>query len=411
MVRSTLERFRSSQAPMPHPPMHVSFLDPEFQANPFAAYRWLRQHAPVYWDAEAPAWSDEKGVWGVTSYDHIRTVSLDQLTYTSTQGSRIDAPPVPSMINRDEPEHQLRRGIIRKRFTPQSVRALEPFIREAARTLISSAGAEFDFVEAIAKPFPMMVIGQLLGVPEADYGKLLDWSDLIATGMSNRTASFEIEVREAVDQFDDYISEWYRRRLAEPGNDLLSALVVARQSGLLMEHKDFLHEALLLLVGGDETTRHVASGGLDALLTNPDSMLRLRRDLGLLDSTIEEMLRWVCPVKNIKRTATRDVTLGDCVVRTGDKLLLLYESGNRDESVFVNPDLFDIERSPNHHLSFGGFGRHYCLGANLARLELSLLFEELLKATTVIDRGSELPRTRWGTFVLGLESLPIRVTS
>ena len=123
------------------------------------------------------------------------------------------------------------------------------------------------------------------------------------------------------------------------------------------------------------------------------------------------MLRWVCPVKNIKRTATRDVTLGDCVVRTGDKLLLLYESGNRDESVFVNPDLFDIERSPNHHLSFGGFGRHYCLGANLARLELSLLFEELLKTTTAIERGSELPRTRRGTFVLGLESLPIRVTS
>ena len=395
---------------MPRPPMPVSFLDPEFQANPFAAYRWLRRHAPIYWDANAPTWDDERGIWGVTSYEHIRTVSLDQVTFTSTQGSRVDAPPVPSMINRDEPEHLLRRGVVRKRFTPQSVRAFEPFIRKAVRTLISNAGAGFDFVEKIAKPLPMMVIGHLFDVPETDHEKLLDWSDLIATGMSNQPASFEEQVREAVNQFDAYISECYRRRLRTPGNDLLSALVVARESGVLMEHKDFLHEALLLLVGGDETTRHVASGGLDALLADPDSMVRLRQDLGLLDSAIEEMLRWVCPVKNIKRTVTRDVTLGDHFVRAGDKVLLLYESGNRDESIFRDPDFFDIERSPNHHLSFGGFGRHYCIGANLARLELRLLFEELLRASVAIERGSDSPRMRRGTFVLGLESLPIRVT-
>ena len=390
--------------------MPVSFLDPEFQANPFAAYRWLRRHAPIYWDANAPTWDDERGIWGVTSYEHIRTVSLDQVTFTSTQGSRVDAPPVPSMINRDEPEHLLRRGVVRKRFTPQSVRAFEPFIRKAVRTLISTAGAGFDFVEKIAKPLPMMVIGHLFDVPETDHEKLLDWSDLIATGMSNQPASFEEQVREAVNQFDAYISECYRRRLRTPGNDLLSALVVARESGVLMEHKDFLHEALLLLVGGDETTRHVASGGLDALLADPDSMVRLRQDLGLLDSAIEEMLRWVCPVKNIKRTVTRDVTLGERFVRAGDKVLLLYESGNRDESIFRDPDFFDIERSPNHHLSFGGFGRHYCIGANLARLELRLLFEELLRASVAIERGSDSPRMRRGTFVLGLESLPIRVT-
>ena len=391
--------------------MPVSFLDPEFQANPFAAYRWLRRHAPIYWDANAPTWDDERGIWGVTSYEHIRTVSLDQVTFTSTQGSRVDAPPVPSMINRDEPEHLLRRGVVRKRFTPQSVRAFEPFIRKAVRTLISNAGAGFDFVEKIAKPLPMMVIGHLFDVPETDHEKLLDWSDLIATGMSNQPASFEEQVREAVNQFDAYISECYRRRLRTPGNDLLSALVVARESGVLMEHKDFLHEALLLLVGGDETTRHVASGGLDALLADPDSMVRLRQDLGLLDSAIEEMLRWVCPVKNIKRTATRDVALGERFVRAGDKVLLLYESGNRDESVFRDPDFFDIKRSPNHHLSFGGFGRHYCIGANLARLELRLLFEELLTATVAIERGSDSPRMRHGTFVLGLESLPVRVAS
>ena len=390
--------------------MPVSFLDPEFQANPFAAYRWLRRHAPIYWDANAPTWDDERGIWGVTSYEHIRTVSLDQVTFTSTQGSRVDAPPVPSMINRDEPEHLLRRGVVGKRFTPQSVRAFEPFIRKAVRTLISNAGAGFDFVEKIAKPLPMMVIGHLFDVPETDHEKLLDWSDLIATGMSNQPASFEERVREAVNQFDAYISECYRRRLRTPGNDLLSALVVARESGVLMEHKDFLHEALLLLVGGDETTRHVASGGLDALLADPDSMVRLRQDLGLLDSAIEEMLRWVCPVKNIKRTVTRDVTLGERFVRAGDKVLLLYESGNRDESIFRDPDFFDIERSPNHHLSFGGFGRHYCIGANLARLELRLLFEELLRASVAIERGSDSPRMRRGTFVLGLESLPIRVT-
>ena len=396
---------------MPLPPMQVAFLDPEFQANPYAAYRWLRHHAPVYWDASAPVWGCENGVWGITSYDHIRTVSLDQETFTSTQGSRIDAPPVPSMINRDEPEHLLRRGVVRKRFTPESVRAFEPFIRNAVRTLLSNAGGDFDFVEKVAKPLPMMVIGHLFGVPESDYDKLLDWSDLVATGMSHQPASFEAQVRDAVKQFDEYIMEWYQRRLQAPGNDLLSALALARESGVLMQRKDFLHEALLRLVGGDETTRHVASGGLDALLSNPDSMCRLREDHRLLDSAIEEMLRWVCPVKNIKRTATCDITLGKSTIRAGDRVLLLYESGNRDESVFSDPDRFDIERSPNHHLSFGGFGRHYCLGANLARLELGVLFEELILATTTIERGDEWPVMRRGTFVLGLESLPIRMAA
>lgn len=389
----------------------IHFLDPGFHVDPSERYRWLRAQAPVYWDAAAQTWDGKRGIWGVARYEDIRTVSLDQALFSSTGSSRADAPPVPSMINRDEPEHLKRRGIIRKRFTPQAVRAYEPFIRDAVTHLIDRAvmRESCDFVADIATPLPMMVIGKLLGVPDDDYGQLLEWSDLIASGMVNMPPGFQEKVHRAVDEFDAYITTWFERRVQEPTDDLITALVQAREVGVLTSHKDLMHEALLLLVGGDETTRHVVSGGIAALLANPDQLERLRDSPALIGSAVEEMLRYVCPVKTINRTATRATMLGGERIAAGDKLLLLYESGNRDERVFADPDRFDIAREPNHHLTFGGFGRHYCLGANLARLEMRVLFEEILRCC-LIERVDDdpLPK-RYGTFVLGLAALPIRI--
>jgi cytochrome P450 family 142 subfamily A polypeptide 1 len=167
---------------------------------------------------------------------------------------------------------------------------------------------------------------------------------------------------------------------------------------------------MLVLVGGDETTRHVISGGLEALLRNPDQLERLRRDPSLMKSAVEEMLRWVTPIQNMNRTAMRDVELGGQRIQEGDRMLLLYPSANRDASVFEEPDRFRIDRQPNDHLAFGGYGRHHCLGAQLARLELRVLFEELLARFEEIDLAdpeTALPRRR-GNFVLGLEAMPIR---
>jgi len=181
--------------------------------------------------------------------------------------------------------------------------------------------------------------------------------------------------------------------------------------GARLSHEELMHEAMLILVGGDETTRHTISGGLEALLRRPAQLTELRQGPALLPQAIEEMLRWTTPVKNMNRTATADTELGGQQIRRGDKLLLCYESGNRDETMFERPDEFDIHRDPNHHLAFGGYGRHFCLGANLARLEIRVLFEEVLRRLPDLELADQRRAPyRHGNFVLGFESIPVRFT-
>jgi cytochrome P450 family 142 subfamily A polypeptide 1 len=254
----------------------------------------------------------------------------------------------------------------------------------------------------------MYMIGELMGLPEADHEMLLEWSDLFATGGD--------EVREkvmpAAEAYAEYILEIVKQRRGGDGEDLVSLVVNAEIDGEALTDVDLIMETMLILVGGDETTRHVISGGLEQLLRHPDQLERLRADRKLLPSAIEEMLRWVTPIQNMNRTATRDVELGGQKIREGDRMLLLYPSANRDERVFDDPDRFDVERTPNDHVAFGGFGRHHCLGAQLARLELRVLFDELLDRLpdlALADPEAELPRRR-GNFVLGVESMPVRFT-
>ena len=254
----------------------------------------------------------------------------------------------------------------------------------------------------------MMLIGELLGFPNEDYQKLLHWSDLFATGLNDMPEGFLEKVGAAVREWNEYVTFYFEKRRAEPGDDLISAIVNAKLNGVGLTHTELMHEAMLILVGGDETTRHVISGGMEALLRRPEQHALLLEQPHLLDSAIEEMLRWVTPVKNMNRTATRDTELGGQQIRKGDKLLLLYESGNRDEAVFDRADQFDIRRDPNHHLSFGGYGRHFCLGANLARLEIRVMFEELLRRLPDLRLRSDAACPyRHGNFVLGLEAMPV----
>jgi cholest-4-en-3-one 26-monooxygenase len=380
----------------------IRLLSADFYVEPDERWAWMRANAPVYWD-------DEAGIWGLASHEHVSAASRDWQTFCSGKGSRPDSS-VPSMINMDGDEHSFRRGIVKRGFTLRRVQDHEPYLRATVRRLLDdvSQRGSCDVVADIATPLPMAMIGQLMGLPEEDHAQLLHWSDLFATGGSE----VREEVEEAVRQWVDYIMRIVaERREAGPGDDLISLVVHASDDGRSLTDADLIFETMLILVGGDETTRHVVSGGLETLLRHPDQLALVRDDRSLLPSAVEEMLRWVSPIKNMNRTATRDVELGGMAIREDDRVLLLYPSANRDGAVFDQPERFDVRRDPNPHVAFGAFGRHHCLGAQLARLELRVLFEELLDRFPDVHLADpEAPRReRRGTFVLGLEALPVEL--
>ncbi|MFQ5513223.1 MAG: cytochrome P450 [Myxococcota bacterium] len=390
--------------PDPAPPQ-ISLLDGFFYAeDPHPAFRWMRDHAPVY--------RDEAGsCWGIARHADIMWISKRPSLFSSAAGSRPDSPPIPSMINLDDPAHKRRRNLVNRGFTPRQVQQLEPLIRRVCRERIGQAleRGRFDFVREVAAPLPMIVIGEMLGVAPEDRELLLRWSDEMILGTSSSATPERAEA--AARAFREYAA--YHARVVEgrrrrPGEDLISVLVHAEIDGERLSDEELLQESLLILVGGDETTRHVISGGLEALLRHPDQKRRLLREPAGLPVAIEEMLRWVTPIQNMARHLTRDVELRGTKLSEGDTLLLLYPSADRDERVFERPEVFEIGRSPNPHVAFGGYGTHFCLGASLARLELRVVFEELLPALPALELASdEPPPRRPSNFIVGLEALPV----
>lgn len=396
---------RGGRGPAGHPERDdIRLLDEDFYVEPEERWAWMRANAPVYWD-------DVHGIWGLASHEHVSAASRDTQTFCSGKGSRPESS-VPSMINMDGDEHSFRRGIVKRGFTVRRVQDHEPFLRSTVTRLLDGVceRGSCDIVTEVATPLPMAMIGELMGLPEQDHEQLLHWSDLFATG----GPAVRDEVEQAVRDWVDYIMRIVNdRRAAGPADDLVSLAVHAADAhGRMLTDADLIFETMLVLVGGDETTRHVVSGGLDALLRHPDQLALVREDRSLLPMAIEEMLRWVTPVKNMNRTATRDVELGGMLIRKDDRVLLLYPSANRDEAVFVDPERFDVRRDPNPHVAFGAYGRHHCLGAQLARLELRVLFEELLDRLPDIHLAvaDAPPRERRGNFVLGLEALRVEFT-
>jgi cholest-4-en-3-one 26-monooxygenase len=384
----------------PHPTRSdIHLLGLDFNASPLEPLAWMRDNAPVYWD-------DSTGIWGITRHSDIMRIEADAKTFCSVLGSRPESS-VPSMINLDDPQHTNRRRLISSGFTPKRVRRHEDFLRSIVTGLIDRVieQGRCDFVQDIATPIPLKMIATLMDLPEADYDKLIHWSDLFATGGEE----VRDQVVSAVYEYAAYILAIVEQRRGSDAQDIVSLLTNALPGGEPLGAEDLVHETMLILVGGDETTRHVMSGGLRALLQNPEQLDRLRADRSLLPGAVEEMLRWVTPVRNMNRTATRDVEVNGQQIREGDRMLLLYLSGNRDEAVFTDPERFDITREENMHVAFGGFGRHFCLGAQLARLELTVLFEEVLDRLhdLKIDVDAPPPQERRGNFVLGLERLPV----
>ena len=386
----------------------IQLLDGDFYTrDPHRHFRWMRANAPVYWDAGG-------GVWGIALHEDIMAISKDPETFCSRFSSRPDAAPFPSTINLDDPDHKRRRNLVNKGFTPRRVEDHEPKIRQICKHLIDRVASQgvCDFVRDIAAPLPMIVIGDLLGVEPADRDMLLHWSDdmLAATSM---TASPEVAARAAkvFEEYADYNHRVVADRHSNPRDDLMSVLTHAEINGERLSDDEILQEGLLILVGGDETTRHVISGGMEQLIRNPRERRKLIDDPSKIPTGVEEMLRWVTPVQNMNRTATRTVELRGQTIREGDKLLMLYPSANRDEHVFDRPFDFNVERQPNNHVAFGGYGAHFCLGASLARLELRVMFEELLRRLPDIELASDaaLP-LRPSNFIVGIESMPVAFT-
>jgi len=395
---------------MPTHPVNpdIHLLDGRFYAgDPHRHFDWMRAHAPVYWD-------EASQLWGITRHPDVMEISKQPGTFCSGASSRPDAPPVASMINLDAPAHRRRRALVSTGFTPRRVADHEAKVRGICNELLDRATAlgTLDFVREVAAPLPMIVIGDLLGVAPEDRDMLLRWSDELLSGLS---ATATPEAKEAVGRaFSEYYA-YHRavvadRRSRPLQDDLMSILVHAEIDGERLDDEALLQDSLLILVGGDETTRHVLSGGLYALLVNPDQYRRLLDDPSLVPTAVEEMLRWVTPIQNMNRTATREVELRGQAIRAGDKVLLLYPAANRDETVFPEPHRFDVGRNPNPHVAFGGYGAHFCLGASLARLELRVMFEELIRRRLTFElTRDEPPALRPSNFVVGIESLPVRV--
>ena len=392
------------RGPAGHPTRpEIQLLSPDFYSNFDELTEWMRQEAPLYWD-------DSTGIWGAASHELVSMMSREWHTFCSSKGSRPESS-VPSMINFDAPEHTKRRRLVGNGFTPRRVADHEPYLREKVTQLIDSVidKGSCDIVADIATPLPMYMIGELMGLPEEDNDTLLHWSDIFATGGETIALA---DVQMAVIGWNDYIMKKVNERRGKDGQDLVSLIVNAEWEGESLSDVDIMFETMLVLVGGDETTRHVISAGTAALLQNPDQLALLKSDMSLLPSAIEEMLRWASPIRNMNRTATKDVIVNGMQIRENDRVLLLYPSANRDAKVFDNPHSFDITRTPNDHVAFGAYGRHHCLGAPLARLELKILFEEMLNRFDNLQLATDQPLiSRRGNFVLGLNEVPVTFTA
>ena len=400
---------------MPEHPVRddIALLDRFFYLDPWERYRWLRDEAPVFWDESA-----DGGLWGVSRYDDIMEISKTPDLFCSGKSSRPERGSwIPSMINLDDPLHKRRRSLVNRGFTPGRVADQEEKLRALTVELIEGVAdrGECDFVRDIARWIPMVAIGDMLGVEPEDREWLLEFSDLILGG--GEAAEIEDDAERRAMQQSQSAAYWdYQRkvvedRMANPRDDLISILCHSELDGDKLETDEILQEALLILIGGDETTRHVMTGGLEQLLLNPDQKQKLLRDPSKIEVAVEEMIRWVSPIVNMNRTLTRDTELHGEKLREGDRVILLYASGNRDERAFDEPDRFDVERWPNRHVAFGGYGVHHCLGASLARLELKILFEELLVRLPDLEFANAEPlKRRPNNFITGIEEMPVRFT-
>jgi cholest-4-en-3-one 26-monooxygenase len=404
------------------PPFEIDVLDPRFYDDPWDAYRWLRTTAPLWWDAR-------NELWVVSRHEDVSHISRHQELYSAAQGVRPKVAAPISIISMDDPEHTRQRRLVSKGFTPRMVRQLSDHIRELSNQIIDDIAerGECDFVEDFAMHVPLIVIAELMGLDPDQRLRLYRWSDAMMAGDGHTEADDPalLAAAEAAGEFAVMCTELIERRRADGStDDIIGILTQAFDEGALVRHDgggstgptgarggeltldELIMFLILLVTAGNETTRNALSGGLVAFTRFPDQHRKLIENPELIDLAVDEIVRYVSPVMSFMRTVTEDHTYQGVDLKAGDRVFLLYQSANRDEDVFDHPDEFRVDRDPNPHLAFG-IGTHYCLGANLARAEIKVVFEALFARLSDIravdpdhvDRGDS-------SLVLALNHLP-----
>jgi cholest-4-en-3-one 26-monooxygenase len=386
-------------------------------------FRRLRAEDPVHWHAEP----DGPGFWSVTKLRDLQTVNRDTTLFSSEVGGtqRIDFAAVDAdfdtrgvmLVDTDPPKHTRYRRIVNKGFTPRMIGLLESYLQHLAERIVDEVVEQgsCDFVNDLAAELPLQAIAELMGVPQEDRRLIFEWSntmigindpDFVApegAGNAGHEAAMELYM---------YSNSLAAQRREDPRDDLVTKLINADIDGEALSELEFDMFMLLLSVAGNETTRTATAIGMNALLDHPDQLARVVANLdddAYLMTAMDEVLRWSTPVLHFRRTATADTELRGREIRAGDKLLMWHVSANRDEEIFEDPFAFDVERSPNEHVAFGGGGAHYCLGANLARVELRIIFREILSRIADLEKVAE-PRVLRGNFVTGLKDMPVTFT-
>jgi cytochrome P450 len=397
------------------------------EAVPFEMFDLLRREAPVYWHEERPP---NHGFWAITKYQDLVRVHLDWETFSSEVGAvsieELDPKQVEvrkSLIDMDPPRHTELRGTFNRRFTPRAVAEYEGEMRSMTGEILTAALAkgEFDFAEEVATQLPIRFLCRLLAIPEKDGEQLTRWGDALFgnTDPEYSEAVVDSEDTEAYRLLPfrspagaamfDYAEGLARERRQRPGSDLVTTLMLeARIDRQPLSDREFKNNFQLLVAAGNETTRHAISHGMLALMSHPDQMRRLVDDPSLMPVAVEEILRWATPIYQFRRTATRDSELRGRRIRRGEKVVAWYISANRDEDAFPDPYRFDVTRRPNEHVTYGPGGPHYCLGAHLARLELRVLFEELLPRIRHAESAGPVQRLR-SNFINGIKHMPVRI--
>jgi linalool 8-monooxygenase len=400
----------------------IDFRDPDLYAKGFPEdlFARLRREDPVHWSPEAGG----RGFWCVTKYDDVVAVSKNPQLFSSARangGHRIfdenevgiaglgaektEAP----FISMDPPEHNRYRRLLSPSFGPSQLALLGPQIRERVSALLDRLGdrRECEFVTEVAAELPIQVLAELLGVPQADRMKLFDWSNaLIAEDDPDLRKSPE-QLASDMGEMTEYAAHLWDERIARPGKDLISVLANSRVDGEAMTKEQYLGTFILIIVGGNETTRNSISGGVLALSEFPEQRRRLLDDPALVETAANEIVRWVCPIMHMRRTATADTELRGKAIRKGDKLILWYASANRDEDAFAAANRFDVGRDGPQQLGFG-IGQHFCLGARLALLQLRSFFGEFLRRYPEA-RVVGSPRLVRSNFVHGFKDLAVRL--
>ncbi len=388
----------------------------------------LRDERPVSFHEEpeivasegTPQFPQGPGFWAITRYDDVMSVSRDPDTFHSAPSVNIPDIPVEiaewlgSMINMDAPKHTKLRLIVNRGFTPRQVARIEDTVREQAHDIVERVAplGECDFVSEIAAALPLQIICDMMGIPRADTRRIFELTNVIlGVGDPEYVSSFEQLMAAGVELFQ-YGLALAEDRLATPRDDITTSLMHAE-----VEDEQGLHRLttselgsffLLLVVAGNETTRNAISHGMLALTQHPDQRAKLLADFdGVSSTAVEEIVRWATPVIHFRRTATRDTIVGGQEVKAGEKLVMFYGSANRDERRFEEPFRFDVTRNPNEHVGFGAGGPHFCLGANLARREIKVMFEELFRALPDIEISGE-PDMLQSAFIHGIKRMPCR---